>query len=197
MVYMIDRAMEDGFVAAVLVFVGVLAVDAFVLAAGIFGFARILGGPLFTGITAVLGGLFLAWTGVSALRRPKRHSPGTEETEGGGATGRRPIHPIMGGAMVAVANPLYWVWWATVGLGFINWTMAIGKDALVAFICGIMGAVILFHVILAFLVAKGRSFISDKLYAVVVRVSGVVLGAFGILFLYLGAKNLLSLSGST
>ncbi len=195
MAYLIDRAVEAGFGAALLVFAGVLVVDAFVLAAGILGFAGMLGVPVFTGMTALLGGAFLTWSGASVLRRSKSYSLRGKavKTEKGSAIKRASIHPLLAGVVVTVGNPLYWIWWATVGLGYINWTKGIGDSALISFIAGMMGGVILFHVLIAYVFARGRKFISDKFYRSVVAISGLVLTGFGLFFVFLGFKTLSSL----
>ncbi len=193
--YLVDRAMESGFGAAMLFFAGVLAVDAFVIVSAIVGLGGVLGAPLFTGITASLGGVFLAWTGLNMLRRSGSYSLRSDAIAAAEDTlvRRKSIHPILTGISITVANPLYWIWWATVGLGYINWMTGIGEAALITFIGGLMGGVILFHVLLAFVFAKGRKLFSDKFYRGVVFISGGILTAFGLYFVFLGIENLSSL----
>lgn len=189
--YLIDRAVEAGLGAALLFFVGVLAVDAFVLTAGVVGFAGVLGEPAFTAVTAALGGVFLIWTGVGMMRRSKTVSLRAEPRglRVGAKGGTSSIRHVVAGVSIAVASPLYWMWWATVGLGYINWTMGIGKSALFSFVVGMMSGIILLHVFVAFVFARGRKHISDTVYRSVVLVSGGILAGFGLYFVFLGFRD--------
>lgn len=193
-VSLVERAMETGFSAAMLFLAGMLAVDAFVLAAAIMGFAGLFGTPLFTVVSGLLGGAFLIWTGLSVLRRSRTYSVRAEVISAGEKTSARgrAIHPTLAGLSITISSPLYWVWWATVGLGYISWTVSIGHAALITFIAGLMAGFALFHVVLAFLVARGRRFFPDKLYRTVILVSGGVLAAFGVYFVFVGMQNLSS-----
>ena len=119
--------------------------------------------------------------------------PGTTDTRGANArtadtrTARRLPHPIVGGIVVSMSNPYWWVWWGSIGLAFMaqyeisfkNW------PGLLAFMTGHEAGDLAVYWLVSFLVSLGRNKLKEKTYRIILFVCALIMVGFG---LYLGIK---------
>jgi threonine/homoserine/homoserine lactone efflux protein len=93
----------------------------------------------------------------------------------------------MGGVLVSMSNPYWWIWWATVGfafmtqyrISFLNW------PALLVFVIGHELGDLGWYFTVSVLVFLGKSRINLKVYHLVLLICGIFLAGFGV---YLAAK---------
>ena len=100
---------------------------------------------------------------------------------------RRLPHPIIGGILVSMSNPYWWVWWASIGLAFMaQYDISFRNPVrLLAFMAGHEAGDLAVYWIVSALVALGRSRINEKAYRVVLFFCGVMMVGFG---LFLGIR---------
>ena len=99
----------------------------------------------------------------------------------------KPRNPILGGVLVSMSNPYWWIWWATIGFAFMiryeaslqNWT------ALSAFFLGHEAGDLAWYLTVSVLVSLGRRHFTGRVYRVVLAVCAVLLAGFGV---YLGTS---------
>ena len=133
------------------------------------------------GALGVVGGAFVIWLGVEALRE----SPVPAEAAIGAASPRR---DLLRGALTNALSPHPWVFWITVGAPILAEHGA-GGDALFlgAFYLVLIGS----KVAVAGLLHAGRGrLVAGRGYAVVLRVSAVLLLVTGVLLAVEGLKTL-------
>lgn len=100
---------------------------------------------------------------------------------------RRPrIHPAIAGVTVSIANPYWWLWWATIGLSYITLTMNSGSLGLASFFTGHISADLAWYSLVTIAVSGGRRFINARVYQVVLTGCGIFLVGMGIYFIYSG-----------
>ena len=95
-------------------------------------------------------------------------------------------NPVVGGILVSMANPYWWVWWATIGLAFMvqfeisfqDWTK------LAAFFIGHEAGDLIWYLLVSTLAFFGIQRLNKKAYYGILAVCGVFMILFG---LYLGA----------
>ena len=134
--------------------------------------------PLVSGLIGLVGGLILVWLGVGMLRS----LPGLDlelESGAGDAAG-----PVRDGFLLSLANPYWSLWWATVGLSLMAMAMdsGLGLWGLAAFYAGHISSDMAWYLLVAFVVAKGRRFLTRRVYQTVVAVCAVSLLGFAVYF---------------
>ena len=158
------------------------------------GFASVLRSPVTAKVIGAVGGSFLLFMGVRLVvdvARGKMRSPlegpqppaQSPDTRGSSVRGIR--NPILGGILISMSNPYWWIWWATIGLAFMvqydisfrNWPL------LLAFIAGHEAGDLAWYWLVSAVVSVGRRGLSGRLYRVVLIACALVMVGFGV---YLG-----------
>jgi threonine/homoserine/homoserine lactone efflux protein len=161
------------------------------------GFSTFLKNKLIIRIIAVLGAGFLLYMGITIIkdvvqnRIPKMlNAESRFEREGSSRRRFQLSNPVLGGILVSMSNPYWWIWWATVGFGFMlkyqisfrNW------PALVSFLIGHEMGDLLWYLLISTLVFMGRHRINEKTYRIILLFCSVVIIGFGI---FLGTSSFL------
>lgn len=167
----ITHAARQGFKAGPLVTLGHALLEGVLLLALVAGLGPILTKPTISGVIAGVGAVILLWMGAGMLRS----LPGLRlDLQTGAATAAGPVRD---GVLLSLANPYWVIWWATVGLSLIAMAMASGLGwwGLLLFWLGHISSDLAWYSLVSAVVSKGRRFISDKVYRVVVGVCAVFL----------------------
>jgi len=99
------------------------------------------------------------------------------------------LGPVLAGLFVSLANPFVILWWATVGLGYINLSLKLGTTGLGAFYTGHILADLVWYCLVAAVVAGSRRFLSDRVYRGILILCGLFLIGLGGYFLYTGVAG--------
>lgn len=154
------------------------------------GFAAVLTRHGVTAAIAVLGGGFLvymgygmvrdAWYGRVALPAPSagagNPTPPAETRQGRG------LHPVLAGVLISLANPYWSLWWATVGLHYINMAARRGSVGLGVFFTGHILADLAWYCLVAVAVAAGRHLFPAVVYRGVLVACGLFMVGLGLYF---------------
>jgi len=174
----ITHAARQGFKAGPLIVLGHALLEAALILALVAGLGPFLTKPLISGVIAGAGALILLWMGAGMLRS----LPGLRlDLSSGAATSAGPVRD---GVLLSLANPYWTIWWATVGLGLIAMAMesGLGWWGLLIFWLGHISSDLAWYSFVAAVVSKGRRFINDKIYRVVVGVCAVFLVGIAVYF---------------
>ena len=95
-------------------------------------------------------------------------------------------NPVLGGALVSMSNPYWWIWWATIGFAFMiqfdisfyNW------PKLIAFFIGHEAGDLIWYLLISSFAFFGVRFLNKKIYYAILFTCGIFMIVFGI---YLGA----------
>jgi threonine/homoserine/homoserine lactone efflux protein len=146
------------------------------------GVAAILTNTIVANAISVLGGAFLIFMGISmgldvlGSRISLRDTKNTDQ-------GLRLMNPVIAGLAFSLANPTWWIWWATVGLSYITMAMKSGWLGLAAFYSGHLLADLAWYSLVAFMVTGGRKFMSQRLYNGIVLICAVFVLVLGVYFI--------------
>ncbi len=192
--YTIIKTMQTrrrSFLTGVWVIGGHALLESLLITAILLGFSVVLQAPLTIKIIATVGGLFLLYMGLGFVLDVFRNRvPDIFRTEAPETAGNGKLNlssPVLGGLLISMSNPYWWIWWATVGfafmtqyrLSFFNW------PTLLAFVIGHELGDLSWYFTVSTLVSLGRQKINLKLYRLLLILCGVFLAAFGI---YLGLR---------
>jgi threonine/homoserine/homoserine lactone efflux protein len=182
-----------GFVAGPLIVLGhaILEVTLIILLAT--GLAAFLTRPAVGSVIALVGGLFLLYMGFGMVRdaltgRVSLVLSGNDDTDGaaGTAAAEQRLHPVWAGILISLSNPYWSLWWATVGLGYITFSLKAGSLGIATFFSGHITADAVWYFLIAGAVAGGRRFLNDRIYRGILVACGLFLLGLGGYFLYQG-----------
>jgi len=142
------------------------------------GFSVVLRNPVVITIIATGGGAFLVYLGISLIVDVAR---GRVPDLFAGDSALKIRNPVLGGFLVSMSNPYWWVWWASIGFAFMyrydvsfrNW------PALVAFFVGHQLGDLTPYWLVSILVSLGKRRINTRAYHAILVVCGAVMIAFG------------------
>ncbi|QTA84999.1 LysE family transporter [Desulfonema magnum] len=163
------------------------------------GFSFILKNIFVVRAIGVVGGLILIYFGLSIVRNVYLgniptdflNSPGkqTQTSSEDSPENKGLENPVIGGIMVSMSNPYWWVWWATIGLAFMI-QFEISFDSwpkLLAFFLGHEAGDLICYLLISTLAFFGLRKLDRKAYYGVLVFCGVFMILFGV---YLGISPL-------
>lgn len=196
--YTIMKTLEvrrKGFAVGALIIVGHALLESVLVILLLAGFASLLKNSTVIRIIGSIGGAVLVYLGGRLgldVVKQRVHSVFEGASVAAGSGTREPVrersrlpHPVIGGVIVSMSNPYWWVWWASIGLAFMaqydisfrNW------PGLLAFMAGHEAGDLAVYWVVSILVALGRNRIREKAYRAVLFGCALVMVGFG---LYLG-----------
>jgi len=98
----------------------------------------------------------------------------------GTSTGR----PIIVGMLTSISNPYFWIWWLSIGAALLWSSLEAGMIAGLLLIAGHWTADVGWLTLVSSGIHKGRFFLSDRGYRLILSACGVFLLIFGCWFLF-------------
>jgi threonine/homoserine/homoserine lactone efflux protein len=189
------QAPRRGFLVGLWVTLGHAGLEALLIVGLLAGLSELLHLRLVIWAVGGLGSLLLLYMGVGLLRDAIRGrmpqlahggEPGNPTAEPAAAspkaTGLQRLPSIIGGVLVSMSNPYWWIWWATVGSAFmVQYRIGWGTwPLLAAFFLGHEAGDLSWYLTVSSLLHWGRRRISPVLYRGILAACGVFLIAFAI-----------------
>jgi threonine/homoserine/homoserine lactone efflux protein len=141
------------------------------------GITTLFGSPAFMVYIGLVGGVSLIVLGV-VMSRNSLHYDQPE------LSGDRPLHdrhPFLGGIVVSVSNPQFFLWWAVIGLPSVMVAIDLsGTPGLYGWTMGILASIFIWYGGLSFLASHGKKHFPPRLVCIVSFVSGCFLIISGI-----------------
>ncbi|WFN37003.1 LysE family translocator [Methanomicrobium antiquum] len=170
----IRSSIEKGWTAGPEITLGHMAIEAFFAIVIIFGLSGLFSS--YTKIIALTGGTALLFFGILNIK------------EGFNAPfnvsgGRVSKSPIAAGIITSAANPYFWLWWLTIGSGFLLDGIKGGILMAGAFLAGHWLADFLWFSFVSLGISKGRTIMPERIYRKIISGCGVFLVIFGIYYI--------------
>lgn len=154
------------------------------------GLKQYLHNTTFITTVSLIGGLFLLWMGYGMVRDSLKGNIFLDFS----VKEERPfLGPAAMGALVSLSNPYWTIWWATFGLSYITKAWVYGFAGVAAFYLGHILADFSWYGAISLAVAKGRGFMSNRLYRGIITVCGLFLIGLAVTFIYSGISALVVL----
>jgi len=183
----ISESAKRGARAGPLLVLGHAIVELPLIVALAWGLSEVLEQSMVSGIIGVIGGLFLLALAFAILRQARRTMAPLEVSA---QSARRGRWLIVTGALLSVANPYWFIWWATVGTTWVLWSLAAGVIGVVIFFFGHILADLGWYSIVSFTVARGKRFMTARVYRGLLLLCGIALIGLGVYFVVSGATFL-------
>jgi threonine/homoserine/homoserine lactone efflux protein len=180
----ITNSVRFGWVAGPIMMIGhgVLELAAVVLlTTGLIKFAR---SPVVRGAIGLIGGLVLLYLGCLTVQ------VSGEASAAGGQAATSWLHLVLLGGVMSMANPYWWLWWATIGVAHVGWATQKSPGGGVTYFTGHILSDVAWYSAVSVALAAGRSVFSPPVLRGIYVVCGVFLLALGLLFIIGGARSL-------
>jgi len=176
----IIQSTQRGFITGPLMIAGHAILELGLVIALLMGLAPFLQQPEVFVATALAGAVTLLWMAFGMFRTlPSLHL----SWEG---NQKRLNHPVVSGIVLSVSNPYWIIWWATIGLGYIIYSKQFGFWGVVIFFAGHILADLAWYSLISATVARGKHFLTDRLYRGLIAICAAFLVVFAGYFVYSG-----------
>jgi threonine/homoserine/homoserine lactone efflux protein len=185
----ISSVAQRGFRAAPLIIAGHALLELALVIALVFGLSRFIDSDFIASIIGIVGGSVLIGIGAMTVIKGRKNvnplsSPPTYAT--------RDHMLVVSGVVTSLSNPFWFLWWATVGLVYLLWSLKLGAAGVVTFFAGHTLGDFGLYALVGLVIVKGMRFINDSVYRWILIVCGVMLVGLGMYFLVSGALYLVS-----
>ncbi|MCJ7538798.1 MAG: LysE family translocator [Desulfobacterales bacterium] len=134
-------------------------------------------------ITAIGGSIVLLWMAFGMFRSPPFLTlKGRFEKSSNN-------NLLITGVLLSIVNPYWTIWWVSIGLGYILHSLSFGKWGVFSFFSGHIMADLLWYSAISAAVWRGKEFLSDRSYRILIGVCAIFLIIFSFLFAYSGIKK--------
>jgi threonine/homoserine/homoserine lactone efflux protein len=190
----ISSVAQRGFRAAPLIIAGHALLELALVIALVFGLSRFIDNDFVASIIGIVGGSALIGIGVMTVIKG-RHSTNPLSNPATYAT--RDHMLVVSGIVMSLSNPFWFLWWATIGITYLLWSLKLGAVGVVTFFAGHTLGDFGLYALVALVITKGMRFINDSVYRWMLILCGVMLVGLGIYFIVSGAMFLASPSSET
>jgi threonine/homoserine/homoserine lactone efflux protein len=183
----ISESARKGFIVGPLIVLGHAVLELALVIALLFGLAPFFQKPSVFAIIAITGSFILLGMAWSMCRSLPRLRLSLESDR------IRRNHPVVSGILMSIANPYWTIWWATIGIGYILYSRQFGPGGVAVFFIGHTLADLTWYSLIAAAVAKGKSFLSDRIYRGMIACLALLLVVFSFYFACAGIAKLYSI----
>jgi threonine/homoserine/homoserine lactone efflux protein len=185
--YDIQLAYKKGFWVGPQLILGHAILEAIVILGLIGGLGGYLRLPITQVILGISGGLMLVWMGYDLIWAESKKGY-TAIKEQAAINEKVPaiinLNPVVAGIVVSLSNPYFPLWWAVIGLGIMTQSLKLGWTGIIVFYIAHELTDLVWYSIVSAAISKGRAFISDRFYRLLLIVCGVFLLFLAVTFLY-------------
>lgn len=183
---------KRGYLIGLWVIVGHALLEIAIIFLLLLGFSFILENTFVVKAIGITGGVILIYFGFSIMRSvylgkiQTSFLDGSKPEESNERKSRGGLeNPVVGGILVSMSNPYWWVWWATIGFAFmVQFEISFKQwPELLAFFLGHEAGDLIWYLLISFLAFFGLRRLNRKFYYGVLLICGAFMIFFG---LYLG-----------
>ncbi|HUU76381.1 MAG TPA: LysE family transporter [Methanoregulaceae archaeon] len=169
----INASLKGGWTVGPRVTLGHAVVEMFMVVLIVMGLSVAIGE--YSEIIAGIGGIALAAFGILTLQESRHASIEiSDNTTVGGGRG-----PFFAGVLTSISNPYFWLWWFTVGSALLLGAITGGILSATFFILGHWAADLGWLTLVSASIHKGRFFLGERQYRVILGLCGIFLIFFG------------------
>lgn len=183
-----DMSMRRGFSAVPLVTLGHAVPEVIVVVLLVAGLGRYMEAGPVAGFFGIGGGLILAWMGYGMINGAFSGKTAVENAAAEGRQNRG--NPFAAGMLTTLSNPYWFIWWATIGAGYVVFALDYGTTGLIFFFTGHILSDLAWLSLLGVVFVSGKKLITDRIYAWIIGGLGIFLLGFAVYFFRAGINFL-------
>ena len=173
----IDGTVRYGFRAGPLIVLGHGILELALVIALVMGLSQFIGNEFVFGVVGTIGGITLVVMGLLTVRQVWRKAelplPTINKAQ------HRAL--LLSGILVSASNPYWLIWWATIGITYLCWSLKLGAVGITSFFTGHILADLIWYALVAFIIVKGKRLLNAARYRfclIVCAVALIVLGGY-------------------
>ena len=147
----------------------------------VFGLGSFLANRVLYTIVSFLGGIVILYMGISIMRGLPAY--GLDAAAEG--SGKR-LHPVLAGIVISLSNPYWFIWWLTIGMGYVMFARGLGLAGIIAFFAGHISSDLVWYSFVSYGIAMGGKYVSTRVIKVVLFICSLFLLLFGLFFITRG-----------
>ena len=148
------------------------------------GLAPILAGDTVFAAISLAGGTIQLWMSYTMFRG----LPGMKLDVSADTGKQRNL--VLAGVLLSIANPYWTIWWATIGIGAIAYSVKFGMAGIIAFYAGHILADLAWYSLISLGISKGRHFFTDLSYRRLIGFCAGFLLLFSLYFFSSGIEKI-------
>lgn len=187
----ISESAKRGGIVGPMVVLGHGILEFFLLLLIIFGLGSILNNKIIFSAIAFAGGIILVYIGYGMIKGLKQYQLSDTST-----TLHKGLHPVISGIVVSLSNPYWFIWWITIGMGYVMFAKGLGMQGVIAFFVGHILSDLIWYSFISYGIQFGGSFFSLKVIKVILLICSIFLIFFGGFFIIKGYGFLSALASS-
>jgi threonine/homoserine/homoserine lactone efflux protein len=177
----IGESAKRGGIVGPLVVVGHSIPEILILLLIVFGLGNVLNNKLLFALIALVGGIVLIYMGYNTLKSLKGYTLSAAINGN-----RKEIHPVISGVVVSLSNPYWFIWWITIGMGYVMFAKGLGAPGIICFFVGHILSDFVWYCFVSYGVQFGGRFAGIRVIKAVLFVCSVFLIFFGVFFVIRG-----------
>ncbi len=186
----ISETARRGFWAGPLLVLGHGILELALVIALVLGLSQIIIGELATSLIGIIGGIILIVIGINIIDTNWHRNVVAVPSENPVVT-RQHSRWILSGVVVSLSNPYWFIWWATIGMAWLLWSMKLGAAGVASFFTGHVLADLIWYALVSFVIVSGKRIIKDAAYHWLLHICGVFLIGLGAYFIASGLNFVL------
>jgi len=147
----------------------------------VFGVANFFTSPAVYSFVAFCGGFVLIYMGCGIIKSLKNYSLTASP-----AKEKQGLHPVIIGIVVSLSNPYWFIWWITIGMGYVMFAGNFGMAGILTFFIGHILSDLVWYSFISYGIQFGGRYVSLRVIKNVLFVCSIFLIIFGILFIIKG-----------
>lgn len=186
----ISETARRGFWAGPLLVLGHGILELALVIALVLGLSQIIVGDLVTGLIGIIGGVVLVVMGINIIDTSWHRNVVAVPSENPVAA-RQHRRWILSGVVVSLSNPYWFMWWATIGMAWLLWSMKLGAAGVASFFTGHILADLAWYALVSLVIVTGKKIIKDTAYHWLLYMCGLSLVGLGAYFIASGLNFVL------
>ncbi|MGM0441448.1 MAG: LysE family transporter [Elusimicrobiota bacterium] len=182
----VAHSMRRGFPAGPLVVLGHMLLELTLIILILLGLKNFLLIPSVITVVFLAGGSILIYMGIDLLRKGDQFTLEPRSRDLSFLT----YNPVVSGIVVSLANPYWFIWWITIGLGYLIKALEYKILGISLFFGGHILADLAWYSFISYTFSRTKNILSTKNYHKIIFGCGVFLILFGLWFLYGGLEKI-------
>lgn len=183
--YTMTVSARYGFWAGPLLILGHAILELTLITVLVIGLDQFIQGDTFSSIIGLVGGTVLVFTGFTMGKQGWHKVAAPSRTSTLLVQNRR---MIISGIVISMSNPYWFLWWATIGMTYLVWSLDLGTAGVASFFAGHILADLSWYAFIALVVSSGKRVINDTIYSWLLVICGVILMGLGAYFIQSGIR---------
>ena len=178
----ISESAKRGGIVGPMVVVGHAILEFLLLLSIIFGLGNLLNNHAIFAAIALAGGIVLIYMGYVTIKGLKHYHLSAEPS-----ARKKGLHPVISGIVVSLSNPYWFIWWITIGMGYVMFARGLGLKGVLAFFIGHILSDLVWYSFISYGIQFGGRLFSLRTIKTILFVCSIILIFFGGFFIFKGS----------